>query len=341
MPRIFAWTFIITTVLTVPAQALTFWGGTYPGITENVNETKAFYSGGCDQGNGYLFALEGLCWTISQSGLDYAVDFNDEAAILGDGRTHCMDYNWTGGVRGTLGYQTCGLDIKITYTWFQNDAHGQSADTQKPSLLHPSTLETLADKAHANLQLKYQTFDFLFGRQISVCGNTIVLHPFFGPRLLKIEQDLKAKYEGEEFVVPAKVKWDSKLEGAGLLAGLDVHFRWIYGWGIYGSGSFSALAARTDNHHTQTSSEDEEAFIIDLKENENIGTQGYHLQAGIVWETACGCTYIRLKAGYEFNRWFNTPQLRRYQYGNDGASNSATEGGIGLHGALIGIDLYF
>lgn len=49
----------------------------------------------------------------------------------------------------------------------------------------------------------------------------------------------------------------------------------------------------------------------------------------------------KLKFGYEFNKLFNTQQIRRYHEGNQGVSSENTSGNIGLHGLTFSVELYF
>ena len=297
--------------------------------------------------------FEGLYWIVHQSDLDYAVDF-DANNILGPQKTHFLDYDWEVGARGWIARNwNCGWNSKIVYTYYRNESTASKDTTNKAidlkaSLLHPSTGKEDAEKATGGIDLKYQTLDFLLGKFFPYCDNSCTLRSFFGVRALKIKQDLKMLYEGKDFgtgdlATPARVKWKSDLKALGLHAGLDMTF---CGLRLYGGLSGSVLASRTDNHHHQQVLDKTKKTVtaeeIDLKEKQHVMVPGYHLTGGISWETCChNCFLFRVKVGYEYNKWFDTPQLRRYHYGNEGVSHSGSSGNIGLHGLSVTTDFYF
>lgn len=308
-----------------------------------------------DDGVCHLFyGAQGLYWTTCQSDLNYAVDFDpsDSDAILGEGKTHFLEYDdWKGGVRGWFGWNWAyGWDLKIAYTYFCDEAKGK-ADTDnqtidlKASLFHPDSDEEIAESASGKLDLEYQTLDVIFGKVICFCDDTVVLHPFFGARGLRLNQLLKVLYEDEDFDTPGQVKWDSDVKAAGLHAGLDMQYRWKYGWGIYGGFGGSLLASRSDNKHKQRILDEDGKVTsteIDLKEQQWVSLPGFNVAAGVSWDWCCGkCLLFKVKVGYEFNKWFNTQQIRRYHQGNEGVSSENTSGNIGLHGATFSAEIYF
>lgn len=301
---------------------------------------------------GFYFGTEGLWWTVNQDNLDYAVEFNssDDDYILGPGDTKFLDFDWKVGGRGYLGFSLYGWDITGCYTWYKNHAHGHtdctlSATELKPSFLHPSTDERDAERATGHNRIKYQTAEILFGRDLTFCENAFVLHPFFGAEAIQIKQNLKAEYEGGDFEHEVgRMKWHSDLEAIGLKAGFDMFYHWFCGLGVYGNFAGSVLASKTNIHHRQRVFDfdtDTSSSLIHLKEKEHVVVPGYQIGAGLSWDASCGkCFHFLLKAGYEFNQWFNTPQLRRYHTGNRGVS-SDSKGNICFHGATLSLNFYF
>jgi hypothetical protein len=321
-----------------------------------------------DDGVCHLFyGAQALSWTVYQSDLSFAVDINtedDEDFIVGNGKTHFLEYDWTGGVRGWFGWNwSHGWDLKLAYTYFADEAkhtvNTQGSDIDLyASLFHPDSPEELAEKASGKNKIEYQTLDVVLGKVMCFCSNQIMIHPFFGARGLKLDQDLKVLYEGEDFVVlpaqpfiggvnarPGQVKWQSDVLAGGLIAGMDTQFRGIWGFGAYGSFATSILASRTDNKHKQRilDEEGEELTVqIDLEEQQWLSLPGFTVAAGISWDWCfCGCFYLKLKAGYEFNKWFNTQQIRKYMDDNEGVSCDNTSGDIGLHGGVFSVEIYF
>lgn len=313
----------------------------------------------------FFIGAEGLWWTACENDLDFAVDFNaNETEILGSGSTHFADYDWKWGVRGWIGWNwCCGWDSTLSYTWFRTegtniiDRQDEVDQYVKASLLHPNTGATDATRATADLELKYQAADLLFGRTVTYCENSLVIHPFVGFHGIWIEQDQEYLYEGGDFVstpadfiggifaTPARVTWESKLKGAGLKGGVDMNFRWSSGFGIYGSASGSVLAAKTDVEHLQEFLDADGVVTttdIYLKEDQCIGVPGLHLQGGFNYSWACGeCVMVKFHVLYEFNSYFNTPHIRRYSYNNEGVSSSGTSGNITMNGITFGGEIFF
>ncbi len=300
-----------------------------------------------------FFGAEALYWTVYQSNLDYAVDFHTEVnEILGPGTTHFLDYDWKPGGRAWFGWEWCnGWNATTVYTYYYNRAKG-SVSTEgsdiglKASLLHPSTGLANAEKAHGHNSITYQTVDFLIGRTVCLCDDTVTLHPYFGVRGLKLDEKLWITYEGDDFEdFPSRVIFDSDLQAIGLHAGLTSKYGWDCGFGFYGTFAGSLLATRTNTDHRQIvldSDFDTFETVIDLKEREYIVIPALHLAAGLEWDFDWGsCITFRVKAGYEFNQYFNTPQLRRYHYGNDGVSSGSTSSNVTLHGGAVSFELYF
>lgn len=306
----------------------------------------------CSVCNGFIFGVEGLYWTVLENNLDYAVDFDPDNVdeILG-GKTHFLDFDWRGGARGYAGFVWNNWDVRGVYTWYENDnnAHTDTTGSDidlKASLLHPATDAEDAEIANAKSDLKYQTVDLILGREVAFCERSVVLHPFFGARALKLKQKFQVTYDDGDFAgEPARVLWDSDLDAAGLHAGMDMRYQWCGGFGLYGGFAGSILASKKNVHHRQETLDDDEVLVsteIDLKEKQKVVIPGYQIAAGFNWEGWCGsCFYYSLKIGYEFNQWFDTPLLRRYHSGNEGVSNSATAGHIGFHGATLSLDFKF
>ncbi|NGX42834.1 MAG: hypothetical protein K940chlam7_01122 [Chlamydiae bacterium] len=308
-----------------------------------------------------------LYWTILQSNLDYAVDVDatDSAdEILGPKRTHFLDFDWRCGVRGWIGWNSgCDWDTKLTYTYYKNRARGRETakddDTDLlASLLHPSTGKKIAEKATGRNDFEYQTIDLLLGRIQCFCEKSFVLHHFFGVRALRIKQDEQVTYKGGDFVLnssaphinntnstPARVKWDSKVEGIGIHAGMEMQYRMRCGLGLYGTFAGSVLGSKTRNRHLQVvldNIKEVTSTEISLREKQSLLLPGYNLTTGIGWDWCCGCClYGNFKLGYEFNQWFDIPQIRRYHFNNEGVSNSASSGKVGFHGATFRAELYF
>lgn len=310
---------------------------------------------GCSNRGGVNFGADFLYWTTCQENLDYAVDHATDIGaplLLGDKHTHFLEYEWSPGVRGYLGLELCGFAITGQYAWFKNRAEGYKDFTNEEavlvaSLLHPNTNLRDASIAYGLQDLWYQAADLLFSKEIEFCDDKLILRPFVGPRWIKIKQEQKVTYEGEDFVDNAEyVSWESSVSGVGVHVGADLYYRWVCGFGMFGQLAGTVVGGRTDNTQVQVSLDSSGNAIdppsIYLDEKQNVCIPGYQLQAGFTWETCCcDSMFIRFRFCYEFNQWLNTPEIRRYHYQNEGVSNAATDGSIALHGGTFGFDLRF
>jgi len=305
----------------------------------------------------FFLGAEGLWWTACENDLDFAADFDAATAdILGVGKIHFADYDWNWGVRGWMGWNwCCGWDATVSYTWFKTDGDKFVDTTEEDisliaSTLHPDTGLTTADTATITLDLKYQAANALFGRTVNFCGDTLVLHPFIGFHGIILEQEQVYLYEGGDFgtgstATPARVTWDSKLKGAGLIGGADFNFSSSCGLGILGSIGGSVLASKADVEHLQeildiTGNVNETDIALD--EDQCICVPGLHVKAGFGWDFDCGgCLLMELHVLYEFNSYFNTPHLRRYSFNNVAVSSSGTSGNVTLQGITVGASIFF
>jgi hypothetical protein len=310
-----------------------------------------------------FYGIQGLYWTTAASDLNYAADVDsfDIDAILGQGKIHFLEYGWDGGVRGWMGWNWCrGWDLKLIYTYYRNDEKSKTEKHDEDidlfaTLVHPESFEQIAEAASGKLHLEYQTIDAIFGKVLTFCSNTFVFHPFFGARGLKLDRRINIRYEGGDFEPEGRVKWSSSIKAAGLHAGVDMQMRWRSSWGIFGGLGGSLLAGSSENEHRQyiLGDDDEEEEVeeeeedgsglqIDLEEDFCTCLPGLNVSAGVSWDCCfCECLFMKMKLGYEFNRWFNTPQIRRYHSGNKGISSDGASGQLCLHGATLSFEIYF
>lgn len=310
-----------------------------------------------DDGTCHLFyGAEGLYWTVFQSDLDFAVDVKKSEEEVLQGKTHFLDYNWDGGFRVWFGWNwDPGWELKATYTYFADEGKSR-AESKDPefrlsaSLIHPATKEKYAEKANGKVKLDYQTVDLFFGKIICFCTNAFIFNPFFGTRGLSIDQHLRAWYRGGNFTHHdthhlGQVHWNSDLKAAGLIAGMEMECHWDTGLGIYGGFLGSILASHRHTMHKQRllkESEHSHTTQIKLKEKEWLSLPGFEVSGGIGWNGSCDdCLFYNIKLGYEFNQWFNTPKIRKYQKKNEGVSGSNSRKGFGLHGATLSAEIFF
>ena len=306
---------------------------------------------GCTSRCGFNAGLDLLYWTACQDNLDFAVDHTDSEgspALLGAGSTHFLDYEWSPGVRGYFGFDFLGFGVRGQYTWIKNKAKKELDNTPLiASLLHPDTGISRANAALGSQDLWHQSAELLFSRETEFCDQKLILRPFIGAKWISLRQKLTVTYAGEDFDPNRElVRWDSTLSGPGAVAGVELFYRWMYGFGLFGKLSGSVVNARIENTHVQVpvDANGQEIFPprIQLSENQRLTVPGYQMETGITWDMCrLDCYTVRFRICYEFTQWLNTPGLRRYHYANEGESHAATDGSIALHGGTFGIDLRF
>jgi len=294
---------------------------------------------------GAILAIEALWWTVCQDNLDFAVEFDpkEEEFILGPGEIKFLKHDWCPGVQGTIGFRRWGWHLRGVYTWYRNLSCDEVKKDVKAALLHPETGFEDANKAKIDSAILYQTYALLIGKDLCFSERTIFLLPYFGVKGLNLDQNLDVLYEGAEFIDPSCVRWHSDLQAVGLVGGLEMHYHWICKIGLYGTFNGSVLASRTHVQHRQETLDEDDAIVsteIAVREKEWVCVPGYQLSAGLRWGFECSRFTLLLKAGYELNYWFNTPQLRRYHFGNEAVSSDAF-GNTGFHGATLSATIYF
>lgn len=292
----------------------------------------------CNDLSGLLIGAEGLYWNACQENLDYALDVGDGNFLAGPGETHNLNYEWGGGARGWFGIHCDGGEGRFVYTWIKMKAEGSERSERNESLsallIHPASNRTNAREAHGENELEYQTLDMLFGNNLSFCCDKIWIRPYYGGRALKILQELEVTYEGLDFEIPNHVKVRSKLEAAGLNAGLDLQYKLHHCLGIYGGFGGSVLAGRIQAKQKQYASRE---TMIDLDDDFRLCVPGYQLTAGLCWHIHCIDYFdFVFRIGYEFSHWFHVPAPRRFfDDVNHGVSESITKGQLTLHGATL------
>jgi hypothetical protein len=295
---------------------------------------------------------EGLWWTVCQEDLEFAVDVDSEGGemLVGPGETHALEYDWRGGARGFIGFDGyCGWDIRAVYTWYKNNTDENL--TQLENLLiaswaHPGGIGFNALTATASQNFKYETADLIFGKELTFTPLAFTLAPFVGVRCLKINQDISALYEGEDFSDnPQLVTFKSDLKAIGIYTGLHMRNNLCCGLGFYGDFAGSMLYGQGKSKQHQLSLDSTGAIlntVVNLEEDPSRILPGCHLRAGMDWLFEVGCMNFHIQAGYEFNHWFNTPIISRfYDNVNHGISSTSKKGEITLHGATLSAALRF
>lgn len=326
----------------------------------------------CSEPCGFLIGAEYLLWQTYQTNMDFAHDEElpnpDDPPLpyppllAGEGRIHFIDYDWRSGIR-IYGIYRAGCDSwdgRVVWTHYHNrgsehvDLYIEELDeflnpvdpqkANKASLTHPDSTVIDDDgfgKGHAHNDLEYDVIDALITRTFCCIDQSLIMKPFFGLRLMYLNQDLNAMYrvyeeaeiDEEEVNVEtgqSKVLFDSDYKGIGLHSGIDMEHHLIGNLELFGSISGSVVAGTVRNGHVQ---KDDGVKTVDLHEKQQIMIPGFQLGVGFMWHTPFICgSYFETKIGYEFTSWYHTPQARRFVKQNSGVTTPSTSGQIGFHG---------
>lgn len=288
----------------------------------------------CQDDCGFYVGGDVLYWTACQECLEVGSTTEDITVDIETGKVtttakiHVADYNWDLGFRVFAGYRM-GCDdweLRGVYTYWNNDATGNI----RPNLL--------GVKTSTNNDFKYQTADALLYREY-ILGCSSKLRPFAGFRALWIDQKFRVetKIVGPETseiavepLILSQLKLDSDLFAAGMTAGIDWEWTLCDGFGVYVGMSGSLLEGDTDNRHAflrlespigptsssfSSSAEQFESEFI-LKDDRCLPIPGYHLNAGVTWESCfdmCGMeSWLKFSLGYELNHWFQVPTFNPF-----------------------------
>lgn len=281
--------------------------------------------------------------------------------------------------------------LNFAYTWFRSDdsqsANADNGERIAATLVPPTfvnfknfgfpTQDTFFDKAKGKWELEYQTFDILLSYALGL-GSCHTLTPFFGVQVVKLDQEIKGKYQDtligtfeegpltELSSTTIDSKWKSNYTGAGLKLGTDYSYALCGSFKLFASAAASLVIGDSDTssefHFNQLvlngSPRDD---YMHVKDDDCCHIlPGCHLQLGLAYEgSSCGCDWT-LRAGYEFVAWTNVSTYRRFQEsaeiaqpgglsprqitGGEGQlaqSNPVNTGTIGFHGFTTGISVAF
>jgi len=286
--------------------------------------------------------------------------------------------DWEPGVRFFIGGDNlfCGWDVEASYAYVSIAGFGRQEITEQPapgigrvtfdsiiSPILPINLNTATlgffQTAESRYNANYHVWDVLASYNFSCKPCLLDLFGFMGPAGLYLTQHWKTDYAVPEgsTVIPAyagdtaTVVWDSNYWGVGLKVGTGLSYELFEHVNLFAKGAAVLLTGSADGKTNFTSFDadiTESGVLLNSNYKDTCNSchfvPGYHIQAGgrISFET-CGTT-IGLRAGYEFQGWYNVPTLRRFMgesIEGISLSTSSNTTTFGIHGMFFGADVGF
>lgn len=253
---------------------------------------------------------------------------------------------WEPGFRIRLAKSNiCGcISLSGSYTWLKTD--DEDSYTSESGVLHPVLLHNALIDANVYNQIAaawnttYQSFDVLLSYDLN-CNDCQTLTPFFGVEGLILNQSLDHAYSMT--AVTQTSVWDCDFFGAGFKMGLQHDVAFSDCFSFFAKGSGTIVAGSNDGKVTFVDV-DGASYVFE-DDSTCIIVPGYHLQAGLKYESDwCGMDFA-FRLGYEMLEWRNIPNPRRF-YGDStdfevAVSTSPTVTTFGFHGLFAGLDFQF
>lgn len=208
--------------------------------------------------------------------------------------------------------------------------------------------DVLFSHARARYEIQYHTYDVLAAYPCDFCG-CHTFTPFFGIGGMDVTQKLGTVLCNPSDVncgLSATTRWRSCFHAVGLKVGSDYEFRFSECFKLFSKASGTIAAGNPKSHNRQSLERDTNSFQT-LCSNDHDDCHiipGYHLQLGVAYESSFCNTDWRLRLGYEFQKWHNVNNPRRFPNATVGGAAIATASDtttLGFHGLLAGVEVQF
>lgn len=299
---------------------------------------------------GWFADVAFLYWTVKEGGLGYAVGPGPATSSVPStaiGTVQSVDFDWSPGVRVSLGYLFCDCwHLVGQYTYFNTDGSDSSSAPSIGSFhgLFPQLVgePDMLTSAKSKACFTYHTFDLLTSRTfLLACSlkNTL----FGGITGAFINQDWKTLYVGPEPTDFQTFKSHWEFSGAGLKFGDRLDWKWRC-FGFFGEISAAILCGSYENRFKSVSFGTVAGVVTDVKIDDPRIVPTIDCMIAPYYETCICGKNLKIYAAYEIQSWFNLQELLLTRGASStenietgGRDNRTLRGLIGLHGVTIGI----
>jgi hypothetical protein len=281
----------------------------------------------------YFYANgEFLMLRASEQGLDYAIavatSYYESAvnASIKGFSSDSKDWDWNPGFRacfgGYLTFDDWNPEIKYTYMRIKDDTAINTKQNLFSFFLDINELDVAEPYAYAGGERwsgHHHVLDFTLGKPFHV-SKFVIFNPFFGLRSAFIDQNMTFRLSYPRTNLPSlKPQANNDYWGVGLHGGIKSEFFLGKNWNLFANFSGSLLYGHFDvkqqsRLNTTTTSTRGYNFTQDFY----IDTTNVESTVGLAW----GClfnndnNYINLSIAYEFQRWGDQNQLKRFISGD-------------------------
>lgn len=299
----------------------------------------------------FYFYVEGLAMQGMESNLQFVVVdatsspiTQPRATLGGFGQDDSWDYNF--GLRTGFGvylnHDAWNLDFDWMWLNVTNKAGYQAGTGATLPIWQPSDGATFLNRgsAGANWSSTFHVFDATLGKPYYI-SRKVIFNPHFGLRFASIAQDYNVTYGGTTAAHMVKYRADNDFFGVGARVGVDAD--WLLGCGFkfFSNISSSVLAGWFDCH--QHFAVPTTAIRGKMSSAPQMVVPNMELAVGLDWGINLGdCKYyLDLRAGYEFQIWWN--QWNQRQFTNGAAVgnfiNTPVQGDLTLNGFTFKVQL--
>lgn len=347
-------------------------------MAPNMANADYNYDSSCDPCSfgGFEIGADFIYWKPCVDDLDYAAvhyergnpDTSTGVSITTDKYAYkCICLGWEPGFRVRFGKNDilCNWNLSGSYLWLDinekaNCKRPTSTGTTGPegsyidSPLFHAALGSSDDPLNSDLTFArgdysttYQNWDAVLSYDIA-CHPCHTFQPFFGVEGLIYNQKLKvdAYVNSESEDIDSKhMVWTSDFFGVGMKMGTAYTFEFKC-FKLYANASGAILVGDHDGVNKQTRWDASgNGFNLNFKDGDCCQfVPGYHMAAGMLYETdACGCEFA-IRLGWEFVKWCNISNPRRFQADESELRTTASASDyttVGFHGLVAGLDFSF
>lgn len=331
--------------------------------------SRGYYYMFPDQKGDYYTEVDFLYWTVSETGLYYALTKTEpvpgvgevagdggSGAILGVGSRHDVEFDWTPAVRASMGYEFNNTPwyINAEYTYFNThekhtiDApHGPFAYLTGLSLLQGTTQNCA--QAVSKIHFQYQAPRLVFGASWHPLEK-LGVHMEFGPKFSIVNQNWSVLFVGNGNPGTANenntLKWSYWGGGLNLVLGLDANLG--MGFGIDAGAGLSAVygpfKSRYFNNRTPVGAPAFQTFSIKRSSCNEVLWES-QLYTDLSWSYHLAEVAFRVALGYEFNVLNNINEQLRSDGSFDTVNSSSFVGNVSkpiyLHGLVAKFGVAF
>lgn len=327
-------------------------------FSENSAQAYDSYNPCCNPCSGEMpevyIGAELIYWKPCVNNLDWALFSEDDLIASeepqGRGRFLYIRPDWQAGLRLRIGKDEIykGFGLSGSYTYLKADKFEQKEAIQSqtliPTLVHGGLIPVdnfPTELADAKWNLRYQTFDVLLSHPFD-CYGCHLLTPYFGVEGMILHQTLSSHFlTGIEEM---RSRFESDFFGVGMKVGGFYAYKLNRCISFFGDVSASIL-------HGEAEMKDRSVVNVDsgadrdliLRYEDCLFLPGYRIAVGFSYQFEICSWAMDCHLGYEFLRWHNIPNSRRYI--QDGGalplSTSPSTSTLGFQGIFVGAEIHF